>query len=497
MVKLNLKFFSKIVEFIIVSLICFFICAVINKNINIKSLYMDDLENFYYFLRQDIFEYSFKTLENQVHFRPIFYFTLYIYYYLITGHIARSVLINIIINSIIGIEIYYVLKKLQIKKFLIFFLIVLFFISHFSYFQLGQCIGLIESEAMILAIFILLNCILYIKFLDKKYLIYNLFFLFLICFVHERYISMSFPIFISIFIGFIKGDKNKKFFLFLLCVILSILLIRFIKLNSIIPVGTDKTIIADNFDLKRSIKFFIEQFLYIFGYNMGPEYLSGINFFNLDNKFKIIIYFSSFILLFIFIFYFVLKLYRLLNKKINFSDFYIDIIFISFIFSCVISSSITIRLEMRWIYMSYLTFLIYVFYIVNQYFLKYKFLLIFLFTFCFLRFFIDTINRSYYKNIFFYNDLIATNSLADETIYKYGESVLTDKKIYITNNYFKLSGRWYRHFFEPFTGKKNEEVMLNELDNVLDVINLSHDDNNIVLVENVEKKTYERFKNRE
>ena len=82
--RLSLKNFFKIVEFIIVILICFLICTVINKNINIKSLYMDDLENFYYFLRQDILEYSFKTLENKVHFRPIFYFTLYIYYFFIT-----------------------------------------------------------------------------------------------------------------------------------------------------------------------------------------------------------------------------------------------------------------------------------------------------------------------------------------------------------------------------------------------------------------------------
>ena len=495
--KFSLKSFSKILEFIIVISICFFVCAVINQNISIKSLYMDDLENFYYFLRQDIFEYSFKTLENQVHFRPIFYFSLYIYYILITGHITRSVLINIIINSIIGIEIYYVLKKLEIKRFLSFFLIVLFFISHFSYFQLGQCIGLIESESMFLAILILTNCILYIKYIDKKYLIYNLVLLFLICFIHERYVSMSFPIFISILLGSLEKNKNKKYFLFLILTVFIIFLIRYIKLNSIIPVGTDKTILVDNFDLKRSIKFFIEQVLYIFGYNMGPEYLSGISFFNLDSNFKIIIYISSSILLCILLFYLLNKLFEFFKKENKFSDFYIDLIFISFIISCIISSSITIRLEMRWIYMSYLTFLIYVFYIINKLFLKYKFLLILLFVFCFLRFFSDTINRSYYKNIFFYNDLIATNSLADETIYKYGNSVLTDKKIYITNTYFKLSGRWYRHFFEPFTGIKNEDVMLNELDNVIDVINLSHDDNNIVLVENLEKKTYERFKDGE
>ena len=491
---MNIKIiYKKIFEFLFVSFFFILFCGFLNKNINIKSLYMDDLENFYYYLRQNIFEYSFVTLENQVHFRPIFYFTLYIYFKIITGHIKRAVLINIIVNSLLGIEIYYILKKLNINKFLSYILIILFFVSHFSYFQLGQCICLIGTESMFFALLIFLYSVLYIKQNKNKYFYLSIICLFLISFIHERYIVLAFPIFLISFFNYKNNKNTKLFFILLFFVVFSVFLIRYFKLNSIVPVGTDKTIIYDNFDIKRSIKFFIEQVLYIFGFNMGPEYLSGINFFNLDYRTKILIYIQFFLILTIFSLYFFVKINNFFKNKEKISVFYIDLIFILFILFCILSSSITIRLEMRWIYISYVFFLIYIFYIVNTIYKNHKFLLFFLASFFLLRLSIDINYRSYYKNIFFYNDLIATNSLAEETIYKYGEGVLNSKKIYITNFYFKLSGRWYRHFFEPFTGKKNEDVVLNEVENIEEIFELSKNKNNIVLVENVENKTYIPF----
>lgn len=497
MILKNIKML-KIFEFLTLSVLLIVICKFVNNNISIRSLYMDDLSNYYYFLRQNIFEYSFGVVENQVHYRPVFYFLLYIYFIFITGNIALSVKINIIITAMTGVLLYYISKRIKINFVFSILISIMFLFSRFSIFQIGQCIGIIDSVSLILSLFIFILCYDFIHTGKKINLIYLLFFL--VCFTHERYMCLFVLLAVSLLLCDKINKKNKlKNFLFLILIASSIFIIRYILLGFLIPRGTAKTVITETFTIKQFLNHIFEQFGYILGFNSGPDYLCGIPYKDINNiTAENIIGIYSIISLWIIFVYFIVKILYLIKTK-NIKVFFGDIFFLSYILSCIIASSVTFRLEMRWIYSSYAVFLIYMGYMVTYLFkvltrtkvvLKILFVLFFVF-----QILTESFYRKYSDNIYFLNDLKETNSLADETIYKFGEEVLHNKKIYITNKAFRLSGLWYRHFFEPFTGEKNEDIVLNEIENIEEVFELAKDENNIVLIEDVENKKYNRFIN--
>ncbi len=450
MILKNIKIL-KIFEFLTLSVLLIAICKFVNNNISIRSLYMDDLSNYYYFLRQNIFEYSFGVVEKQVHYRPVFYFLLYIYFIFITGNIALSVKINIIITAMTGVLLYYISKRIKINFVFSILISIMFLFSRFSIFQIGQCIGIIDSVSLILSLFIFILCYDFIRTGKKINIIYLLFFL--VCFTHERYMCLFVLILASLLLCDKIDKKNKiKNFLLLILIATSIFLIRYFLLGFLIPRGTAKTVITETFTVKQFLRHIFEQFGYILGYNLGPDYLCGIPYKNINNiTAENIISIYSFILLWIVAMYLIYKIFILFKKK-NVKLIFDDIFFISYILSCIVASSVTFRLEMRWIYSSYAVFLIYMGYMVTYLFkvltktkvvLKILFVLFFVF-----QILTESFYRKYSDNIYFLNDLKETNSIADSTIYEYGEDVLTNKKIYITNKAFKLSGLWYRHFFK-------------------------------------------------
>ena len=89
---------------------------------------------------------------------------------------------------------------------------------------------------------------------------------------------------------------------------------------------------------------------YLFGINAGPEHLNGQNFREAPMGIMILIGVADFMLLLLVV-AFLLKLIQLRKNCVRYLQ--TAFLFVAFIGACIVCSSVTIRVEMRWVYVSY------------------------------------------------------------------------------------------------------------------------------------------------
>ena len=80
--------------------------------------------------------------------------------------------VNIILHTKVCFFVYFFCKKLNAGIFISFLLSLIYEISHFSYYQIGQEIGIIETQAQLFALIELLMTFIYIEKNDKKMICY-------------------------------------------------------------------------------------------------------------------------------------------------------------------------------------------------------------------------------------------------------------------------------------------------------------------------------------
>lgn len=549
LIKKTEEYFDKhsAMELFIVFLACCLLTYLFNRNIEYRSLYMDDLRNYYDYPRMSFWQYAFGVAEGQVHYRPVFYAALYGICALITGHVGRVLIINGLLQAIIGTEIYYVMTRLKISRILSILMSALCLSSHLSYFQMGQMIGPIESLSMIFAIWILYTSIRWIcadtkSAKNKKTKRVILITYFLVCMTHERYFGLIIPIAAAMLM---KDDTRKEKITDLIqlaAVALIVIAIRYAALHSFIPVGTSKTDVTETFSLVQAIGQAFSQLLFVLGFNVGPEYLTGIEFADCSSAAKAVLILSAVLMILVAVCYLICKIFsrKMQSPALQYddrgiqhdrsprdiygTDFRIDLIIILSIMMYIASSSVTIRLEMRWIYISFIVTMIYGAYMITyicktdaaiQIIRKQNscsqdtrsqatsrevtrnrtpqrvILLVCTVGFLLTRFAGELYYRKYYPNIFFFKDMIATNSLADQTVGKYDMSKLRNCKVYLAGgNTFELDGWFFWNFYEPLTGELNEgdEKLIELLPEDISPEEVSADD--IVLIEDPATHTF-------
>ena len=102
-------------------------------------------------------------------------------------------------------------------------------------------------------------------------------------------------------------------------------------------------------------------------------------------------------------------------------------LFLTFIALCIGASSVTIRVEMRWIYVVYAAALVLLAYMTSV--MGYAAVLVPLYVA--LVFQPETFYRQNWDTLYLWPDQLRYNSLAEETIEKYGEDIF-DKQVYDT-----------------------------------------------------------------
>ena len=507
---------KKIIEYTLVFTILLFLCFLVNKGIVLKGLFMDDLYSWSWFRGINIFEYAFKFYEGSSKYRPFYEALQYIIHALVDTDPTRYTFINKILNAFTATFIYFFSRKLKSGRITSILVSILYIVGHYAYYQIGQGIGVLETSSLTFSIITLYFAVKLTGLInednEKRTLremninaLLMFLFYFITVFTHERFLGIAAPMFFAILFlenynkskdSDIKKLKITYIIVFAVEIIL-ILALRMIAIGKVVPAGTGGTNVEETFKISECIKYCFDQVQMVFGINIGPEHLFGIDFKSITNQnIKIMTYVSILVIIVTFIYYFI-------NKIRSDKNFVMDLLFLSFIAVCIGSSSVTIRVELRFVYVSFVGALLYLSYMTaylsNEYTNKktkklfnkkynvIPFLLLVLFFIT--RLPVEMEYRRHYDKIYCYIDMKRMNSLYDNTIGKYGvDDTLHNKKIWVQNNFYGMTNFYAEYFFKIYDKENIGNTM--KLFNVITEVDLSDPLNTIVLEEDFPNNEY-------
>ena len=481
----------------------------VNRHIHIKALYMDDLYLFSFFREQDFLTFSFPIGEA-VRFRPVYWALSYIEMVFVGNDPNRYWYFNVVLNGLLACFLcYFSWVVSKGKKIVSLSLSLIFLSTHFAYYQIAQALGILETLALGFSLITLY--FLYQELNEEKHFLRNLIFshifFFLLVFTHERYIALLPLFYVPLLFRGRAGDAKiltggkilplAQAFLFYA--------IRKFAIGSFIPKGTGGTEVTESFKLEEALQNAFTEVYYIFGFQKGPEHLNGIPWENVAENIRKLVYASIVVLgiaVFLCLIFALIRISKTdksigestessigkstesgtgnqsvkttannaandvandaTNKSVsNFKKeqkrvkparlrnfIGNNILFLLFIAMCIGSSSVTIRVEMRWVYVSFAASLLYFSYLLGV--SRLPLGTIFCLAFICLRLPVERYYRSYFPQIYFWEDQDRMNSLAEQTIEKYGRDYVLGKQVYILENSYKMSKFYGDTFFQVF-----------------------------------------------
>ena len=539
----------------------------VNRAIQIKGLYMDDLYMWSCYGEQSVWDFAFP-IGTSTRFRPVYWLATYLQMMIVGTHVTRFVAFNIICNIGAAWLLWYIASRLSGCIYVGAGVSVCYLASRFAYYQIGQALGLMETMALVFAVTILYLLLRYmlsespvpemrargadrrLYYPDKGrgYFITALVLYFLLAFTHERYIVL-FPLFYYVLLVRFSGvpkearrhylAAGRGLFAAPAVVLIMIVLIRSFAIGKALPAGTGGTEVTETFHLAEAIRYAFSQVLYIFGVNDGPEHLNGLPWEQTPPEIKRMTKISILLIGLICIAFALLLLKELVQaagagrkpagrhdyrgnadgfggpaqeepRKLLSKHLCVSFLFVLFILLCIGCSSVTIRVEMRWIYVSYAAALLFAAYMIGEvsehlagnsgnasesavrsagygseyqagsdgYDSEYpaeggeyddehesgqplhpvRILLTLLFAgYMVLSVYCNIFYRGYFKNLYFWPNQLRMNSLAEQTVEKYGTEGIFGKDIYILENTYQMTDFYGRTFFKPYDPEKKAE----------------------------------------
>ncbi len=427
----------------------------INRDMEIKGLYMDDL--YQWFCYDDEPFWSSVVTMGGTRFRVLYNLVSRIQMELFGFHVNWYVPFNILLNSGLAFYLYRISRRFSGSLWVGIMSAVIFLASRMSYYQIGQILGLMETMALWLAIAVLHQLFEYLN--EQKgrdhLRIYGATLLYVaVCFVHERYMVL-FPLFFIVCL--FKKERNWKLWAAPAAGFGFVQLMRLISIGTISPAGTGGTDVVETMSVKSVLGFVVSQLGYLFGINAGPEHLNGQHFSEAPTKILALIAAADAMLLILVVSFFI-KVVRSKENRVRYLQ--TAFLFVAFIGACIICSSVTIRVEMRWVYVSYgaaLWFVSWMYGVLTDTKSKGRassrrrvpvYLGVFA---CYVVLMLPVENyyRGLFPNLYYWADQERYNSLAEETYGHYGDAIF-GKTIYVVGNQFEMDDFTKENFFEVF-----------------------------------------------
>ncbi len=414
----------------------------VNRNIEIKGLYMDDLYFWSCYGEQGFLQYVFPL--GSTRFRFLYYLAAWLEMAVVGNHVNWFVPFNILLNTAVSCSVYLIGRRLSRSKGIGFLCGFMYLMSRMAYYQIGQVLGLMETMALWMAIGILWYLYRYMDGEDgRKYYYLSCALYFGVCFVHERYMVL-FPL--LLFVLLVKGAKDLTEWGAGLASFLLVQAIRVFAIGSVLPAGTGGTQVADTFSLADTIRHGLSQIAYVFGINAGPEHLNGRPWAQSPLAIRILVLLADAAIAVI-VLGFLIKVIRDKRKDVKGKVLCSLALFLLFIGACIASSSVTIRVEMRWVYVSLTAALLLLAYMYGyltegvkpELYLKRLWPWGAAFA-CYVILMLpaELFYRAQYPNLYLWPDQLRYNSLAEETYGRYGDS-LFGKNIYIIGSSYEIS----------------------------------------------------------
>ena len=495
----------------------------INRHLSIRALYGDDLYLWSFYGCEDFWSFTFPKV-TKGNFRPFYWALSYLEFRLIGPHVHWYARFNVLLNVAIAWVIYFFSRRLsrlarmpqgmRIGQAVGLLTGMLYLQSHFAAYQIAQVLGLLESLALLLALLTLWGLFDYMEGRGTRAYLRACLCFFLVIFTHERFIALA-PLFYLAVITQYQTERRlcrrfarlRTIELLLPLLILAVFFgTRMVVAGEAIPVGTAGTKVQDTFSLAQALGFAFSQVAYIFGVNAGHAIFCGVSFGDSAHWVQGLIVLSWLCLLLMLLLY-VRRAWR--RGRITPRLIGENLLFICFIALCIGSSSITIRLETRWVYVSYTAALLYLSYMLGEIAKSgavkpeagravrtraatvqrasaasvsasgeraaYRGMaMVLAFSLLFMAYGavmtpVEHYDRQHYPNIFFFFDQDRVNSLADCTIDAVGAGEFLGKKqVYIYYNYYEMSDFYAEYFYKPFdpekTGQGTEIHFINRPD---------------------------------
>lgn len=534
----------------------------INRHLSIRALYGDDLYLWSFYGCEDFWSFTFPKV-TKGNFRPFYWAVSYLEFWLIGPHVHWYARFNVLLNVAISWVIYFFSRRLSrltrvphgmlLGQAVGLLTGMLYLQSHFAAYQIAQVLGLLESLALLLALLTLWGLFDYMEGRGTRAYLRACLCFFLVIFTHERFIALAPLFYLAVLTQYcterrlcrrfapsrmsevprtsqppasagttecdtpgsdmLSGNRLGRLLELLLPLLILTVFFgsRMVVAGDAIPVGTAGTKVQDTFSLTQALGFAFTQVAYIFGVNAGHAIFCGVSFADSARWVQGLI-FLSWLCLFLMLVLYVRSVWnrgqitpRLIGE---------NLLFICFIALCIGSSSITIRLETRWVYVSYTAALLYLSFMLGEIaksgrvkpeagrtvrtraavpqrtsmdsvsasgehgerfgMKKCRTAMVLTFSLLFMAYGavmtpVEHYDRQHYPNIFFFFDQDRVNSLADCTIDAVGaENFLGKKQVYIYYNYYEMSDFYAEYFYKPFdpekTGQGTEIHFINSPD---------------------------------
>ena len=541
----------------------------VNRDIVIKGLYMDDLYMWSCYGEQSLTEFVFP-IGTSTRFRPVYWFATYLQMMIVGNHITRFVTFNVVVNIITAYLLYYIARRLSKSSIVSLIVGLCYLASRFAYYQIGQALGLMETMALFLAIAMLWQLYRYME--SGKGYYAALIIYFLLVFTHERYLSL-FPLIYLVIIMRMAGERrirrndavsavskaakcrdrddsaglsnletvgtagqhhthedgsnthgsfakqikeNWCKIALPLAELLLVIGIRCFAIGKALPAGTGGTEVTDTFSVGQAIGFCFDQIKYILGINAGPEYLNGLTWEDSPLYIRKLVY-AGILLIIAVVLIYIVGIIGKRSKETMAEAARTALLFGGFIALCIGCSSVTIRLEMRWIYVSYAAALLYASYMIGS--LKHAVgrrisdkmaadvtdeyaaavkastskteditssesretmqrepagtgrsltdkktahifsicAIIILTAYAVITIYVNIFYRGYYSRLYLWPNQLRMNSLAEQTVEKYGLDGILGKEIYIVGNSYEMSEFYADTFFKTFDPEMKAE----------------------------------------
>ena len=500
----------------------------INRHLSIRALYGDDLYLWSFYGCEDFWSFTFPKV-TKGNFRPFYWALSYLEFRLIGPHVHWYARFNVLLNVAIAWVIYFFSRRLsrlarlpqgmRIGQAVGLLTGMLYLQSHFAAYQIAQVLGLLESLALLLALLTLWGLFDYMEGRGTRAYLRACLCFFLVIFTHERFIALAPLFYLAVITQYLTERRLCRRFarlrtieLLLPLLILAVFFgTRMVVAGEAIPVGTAGTKVQDTFSLAQALGFAFSQVAYIFGVNAGHAIFCGVSFGDSAHWVQGLIVLSWLCLLLMLVLY-VRRAWR--RGRITPRLIGENLLFICFIALCIGSSSITIRLETRWVYVSYTAALLYLSYMLGEIAKsgvvkpeagravrtraatvqrasaasvsasgeraacrgveRPRTAMVLAFSLLFMAYGavmtpVEHYDRQHYPNIFFFFDQDRVNSLADCTIDAVGAGEFLGKKqVYIYYNYYEMSDFYAEYFYKPFdpekTGQGTEIHFINRPD---------------------------------
>ncbi len=425
----------------------------VNRGIVIKGLYMDDLYLWSCYGEQSFAEYVFPV--GSTRFRFLYYLAAWLQMAVVGKHVEWFVPLNIMLNAAVAWTIYRMARRLSRSVYVGILCGIGYLASRMAYYQIGQVYGLMETMALWMAIgilYLLYQCCNEKSGMERRRYLWACVLYFGVCFVHERFMVLL-PLFFLVLIMQIK--QNWKLVWAPVLSFGLVQLIRAFTIGTLSPAGTGGTDVADTFSIGTAVKYAFSQVAYLFGINAGPAYLNGENFRDSPLWVMILTGIANLALVILLIALFI-KIAR--SKKQSPHYMGINILFLGFIACCIASSSVTIRVEMRWVYVSFAAALLYLSWLYGVLtdgcvekgrWMEALPYLALVSTYILMLIPVEMHFRGTYPNLYLWPNQSRYNSLAEETYGKYKDDIF-GKTIYIIGNSYEMSDFTANTFFKVF-----------------------------------------------